>query len=98
MKFEDAKKRAEELRPLLQYYTKKYFDDEQVVSDYEYDMLMRELKNIEKEYPELITKDSPTQRVGASIKKGFEKITHEVPLQSLQDVFSFFYGGFYLSE
>ena len=89
MKFEDAKKRAEELRPLLQYYTKKYFDDEQVVSDYEYDMLMRELKNIEKEYPELITKDSPTQRVGASIKKGFEKITHEVPLQSLQDVFSF---------
>ena len=89
MKFEDAKKRAEELCPLLQYYTKKYFDDEQVVSDYEYDMLMRELKNIEKEYPELITKDSPTQKVGASIKKGFEKITHEVPLQSLQDVFSF---------
>ena len=89
MNFEEAKKRAEELRPLLQYYTKKYFDDEQVVSDYEYDMLMRELKQIEKDYPELITKDSPTQKVGASIKKGFEKVTHEVPLQSLQDVFSF---------
>mgnify|MGYP000139376243 FL=1 len=90
MEFEQAKKRAEELKPLLQYYTKKYFDDEQVVSDYEYDMLMRELKQIEKEYPELITSDSPTQRVGVgSIKKGFEKGTHEVPLQSLQDVFTF---------
>ncbi len=89
MDFEQAKKRAEELRPLLKYYTQKYFDDEQVVSDYEYDMLMRELKQIEKEYPELITEDSPTQRVGASIKKGFEKVTHEVPLQSLQDVFTF---------
>ncbi len=86
---EQAKKRAEELRPLLKYYTQKYFDDEQVVSDYEYDMLMRELKQIEKEFPELITEDSPTQRVGSSIKKGFEKVTHEVPLQSLQDVFSF---------
>ena len=89
MEINEARKRAEELRPLLKYYTQKYFDDEQVVSDYEYDMLMRELKQIEKEYPELITKDSPTQRVGASIKKGFEKVTHEVPLQSLQDVFSF---------
>ncbi len=89
MNFEQVKKRAEELRPLLQYYTQKYFDDEQVVSDYEYDMLMRELKQIEKEYPELITKDSPTQRVGSSIKKGFAKVTHEVPLQSLQDVFTF---------
>ncbi len=90
MNFEQAKKRAEELKPLLQYYTKKYFDDEQVVSDYEYDMLMRELKQIEKEYPELITEDSPTQRVGTgAIKKGFEKVTHEVPLQSLQDVFTF---------
>lgn len=89
MELEQAKKRAEELRPLLQYYTQKYFDDEQVVSDYEYDMLMRELKQIEREYPELITPDSPTQKVGASIKKGFEKVTHEVPLQSLQDVFSF---------
>ena len=89
VEFEQAKKRAEELKPLLKYYTQKYFDDEQVVSDYEYDMLMRELKGIEKEYPELITKDSPTQKVGASIKKGFEKVTHEVPLQSLQDVFSF---------
>ena len=90
MEFEQAKKRAEELKPLLRYYTKKYFDDQQVISDYEYDMLMRELKQIEKTYPELITSDSPTQRVGVgSVEKGFEKVTHEVPLQSLQDVFTF---------
>ena len=86
MEFEQAKNRVEELVPLLKYYTQKYFDDEQVVSDYEYDMLMRELKQIEAQYPELIREDSPTQKVGASIKKGFEKVTHEVPLQSLQDV------------
>ncbi len=89
MEFEQAKSRVEELVPLLKYYTQKYFDDEQVVSDYEYDMLMRELKALEAKYPELIREDSPTQKVGASIKKGFEKVTHEVPLQSLQDVFNF---------
>ena len=89
MDLEQAKKRVEELVPLLKYYTQMYFDDKQVVSDYEYDMLMRELKQIEAEFPELIRKDSPTQRVGSSIKKGFEKVTHEVPLQSLQDVFTF---------
>ena len=89
MEFEQAKNRVEELVPLLKFYTQKYFDDEQVVSDYEYDMLMRELKQIEAQYPDLVRKDSPTQKVGASIKKGFEKVTHEVPLQSLQDVFTF---------
>ena len=88
MKKEDAIKRLSELKPLLDYYTKKYFDDEQVVSDFEYDMLMLELKGIEKEFPDLITMDSPTQKVGASIKKGFQKIEHEVPLLSLQDVFN----------
>ena len=89
MEFDQAKERVEELVPLLKYYTQKYFDDEQVVSDYEYDMLMRELKEIEAKYPKLIREDSPTQRVGASIKKGFAKVTHEVPLQSLQDVFTY---------
>lgn len=89
MELEQAKKRVEELVPLLKYYTQMYFDDKQVVSDYEYDMLMRELKQLEAEFPELIREDSPTQRVGSSIKKGFEKVTHEVPLQSLQDVFTF---------
>ena len=89
MEREQARKRVEELVPLLKYYTQMYFDDKQVVSDFEYDMLMMELKGIEKEFPDLIREDSPTQKVGASIKKGFKKVTHEVPLQSLQDVFSF---------
>ena len=89
MEHEPARKRVEELVPLLKYYTQMYFDDKQVVSDFEYDMLMKELKGIEKEFPDLIREDSPTQKVGASIKKGFKKVTHEVPLQSLQDVFSF---------
>ena len=89
MNKEEAKKRVDELVPLLKYYTQMYFDDKQVVSDYEYDMLMKELKGIEAEFPDLIREDSPTQRVGSSIKKGFEKVTHEIPLQSLQDVFSF---------
>lgn len=89
MDFEQAKSRVDELVPLLKYYTQKYFDDEQVVSDYEYDMLMRELKQIEAQYPELIREDSPTQKIGANIKKGFEKVTHEIPLQSLQDVFTY---------
>ncbi len=90
MNLEQAKNRTEELKPLLKYYTQKYYDDEQVISDHEFDMLMLELKQIEKEYPELITPDSPTQNIGTgSTKKGFEKVEHEVPLQSLQDVFSF---------
>lgn len=89
MNKEDAKKRIDELVPQLKYYTQMYFDDKQVVSDFEYDMLMKELKNIEAQFPDLIREDSPTQSVGASIKKGFTKVTHEIPLQSLQDVFSF---------
>ena len=84
-----AEKRINELVPLLKHYTQTYFDDKQVVSDFEYDMLMLELKNLEKEFPELILKDSPTQKVGSSIKKGFKEVTHEVPLLSLQDVFNF---------
>ena len=84
-----AEKRINELVPLLKHYTQAYFDDKQVVSDFEYDMLMLELKNLEKEFPELILKDSPTQKVGSSIKKGFKEVTHEVPLLSLQDVFNF---------
>ena len=52
-------------------------------------MMMNELKNLEKQFPDLITKDSLTQKVGGTVKEGFEKVMHSVPLQSLQDVFSF---------
>ena len=86
----EAKKRIEELREKTEYYAKKYYDeDKPEISDFEYDMLMVELRNLEKEYPEFISKDSLTQKVGGHIKEGFQKVTHEVPLQSLQDVFRF---------
>ena len=86
----EPKERAEELREKLDYYSKLYYDeDNSPLSDYDYDMMMNELKKIEKEHPELITKDSPTQHVGGHVREDFEKVTHEVPLKSLQDIFSF---------
>ncbi len=90
MKQEEAKKRIEELRNLSEYYAKKYYDDDSPeISDFEYDMLMLELRNLEKEYPEFLSKESLTQKVGGHVKKGFKEVIHEVPLQSLQDVFNF---------
>ena len=90
MKETEAKKRIKELREITAYHAKKYYDeDSPEISDFEYDMLMNELKNLERQFPELITEDSLTQKVGGTVKEGFEKVTHEVPLQSLQDVFDF---------
>ena len=90
MEKEKAKKRIEELRNILEYHANKYYnEDNPEISDFEYDMLMVELRNLEKEYPELISKTSLTQKVGGKVKEGFKKVEHEVPLQSLQDVFSF---------
>lgn len=84
-----AKQRIEELRNQVEYHAKKYYDnDAPEISDFEYDMLMVELRNLEKEFPEYQSKESLTQKVGGHVKEGFEKVTHEVPLQSLQDVFS----------
>ena len=86
----EAKKRIIELRAILEYHARKYYDeDSPEISDYEYDMLMNELKALEREFPEFITKDSLTQKVGGTVKEGFEKVEHEVPLQSLQDVFDY---------
>ena len=90
MNKEQAKKRIDELNKLTAYYAKKYYDDDDPeISDFEYDMLMVELRNLEKEYPEFIEKESLTQHVGGNVKEGFEKVEHEVPLQSLQDIFNF---------
>ena len=90
MNKKQAEKRVKELRAILDYHAKKYYDeDSPEISDFEYDMLMNELKNLEKEFPEFITKDSLTQKVGGNVKEGFEKVEHVVPLQSLQDVFSY---------
>lgn len=86
----EAKKRIEELRKKTEYYAGKYYDDDKPeISDFEYDMLMVELRNLESEFPDLKSEDSLTEKVGGHVKEGFKKVNHEVPLQSLQDVFSF---------
>ena len=78
------------LRRELEYHNKLYYvDDAPVISDYEYDMLMQKLKLLESEHPELITPDSPTQRVGGAALSKFEAVRHQVPLESLTDVFSY---------
>lgn len=85
---EEAKKRILELREKTEYYAGKYYDeDSPEISDFEYDMMMLDLRNLEREFPDLIDKDSLTQKVGGHVKEGFEKVEHVVPLQSLQDVF-----------
>ena len=68
MNKEQAKKRIQELREKTEYYAKKYYDDDNPdISDFEYDMLMVELRNLEKEYPEFISKESLTQKVGGNV-------------------------------
>lgn len=85
-----AEKRIKELRKQVEYHAKRYYDDDNPeITDFEYDMMMLELRTLESQFPELITKDSLTQKVGGTVKEGFQKVEHEVPLQSLQDVFDF---------
>ena len=79
-----AKLRAE-LNEHNYYY---YVLDAPVISDFEYDKMLRELEDLEAAHPELVTPDSPTQRVGGKALDSFQQVTHRVPLQSLQDVFS----------
>ena len=87
---EQSTKRAQELRDKLNYYSKKYYvDDDPEIEDYEYDMLQRELKAIEEKYPDLVSPDSPTVRVGGSAENLFAKVEHRVRMESLQDAFGF---------
>ena len=79
-----------ELVELIKYHNNRYYNmDEPEISDYEYDMLMQDLKKMEKEHPELVTKDSPTMKVGGEAKRtAGVLIKHRVPMLSLQDVFN----------
>ncbi len=84
----EAAARAEELRQQINYHNYRYYVlDQPVASDAEYDRLMRELLAIEEEHPELVTPDSPTQRVGAAPATAFRSYTHRVPMLSLSNVF-----------
>lgn len=86
----DIQQEINRLRRELEYHNKLYYVmDAPVISDYEYDMLMQRLKALEAEHPELITPDSPTQRVGGQALSQFEPVQHQVPLESLTDVFSY---------
>ena len=86
---EQIKKELKELRKKIEYHNKLYYEqDKPEISDYEYDKLTQRLRKIEKEHPELITKDSPSQKVGGKVNSMFSAVTHDVQMQSLQDVFS----------
>ncbi len=83
-----AAERAEELREELRYHNYRYYVlDSPVISDAEYDRMMRELQEIEDEYPELVTSDSPTRRIGAEPKDELGTVAHRQPMMSLQSVF-----------
>lgn len=82
--------RIEELRKTIEYHSRLYYiDNSPVISDYEYDMLYRELENLEAEHPEYVSETSPTRRVGGDVSSQFAEVIHTVPLGSLKDVFSF---------
>ena len=90
MASQEISERVEHLRKSLTYHSQRYYVyDSPEISDYEYDMMFAELKKLEEQYPELYDEASPTQRVGGKALDKFEKVTHNVKMDSLSDVFSF---------
>ena len=90
MDFQAAEKRVSELtKEITRHNYNYYVMDNPTVDDYEYDMLMQELKALENEFPQLASENSPTKRVGGIALNKFDKVTHTVQMGSLQDVFSF---------
>ena len=89
MNLEEAKVKIQELSEELRYHNDRYYNhDDPVITDYEYDAMLRDLENLEAEFPELILPDSPTQRVGGSRGEKFSPVVHTVPMESLHDSFS----------
>ena len=85
----EARDRIKELTEILNRANHRYYVlDDPEITDYEYDRMLRELEELEAKYPEFLRPDSPTQRVGGEALSQFQKISHPVPLMSLQDVFS----------
>ncbi len=85
----DYREQMKELRDTLNRHGYRYYVlDDPEISDYEYDHMLRQLEDLEREHPEEVTPDSPTQRIGGKILTQFEPVEHAVPLESLQDVFS----------
>ncbi|MBR5135321.1 MAG: hypothetical protein IKV35_06955, partial [Clostridia bacterium] len=89
VEFSAAQKRIEELKTLIDYHSDRYYNqDAPEIEDDEFDALTRELRLLEEEHPSLVTEDSYTQRVHGTVSTQFAPVHHEVPLLSLQDVFS----------
>ena len=85
---QQAQERVKELRRVIQYHNHRYYNEDQPeISDAEYDLLVRELIHLEQEYPDLVTPDSPTQRVGGEPAAGFTKVRHEIPMLSLGNAY-----------
>ena len=85
----DVKQKIDDLREKIEFYNKKYHEeDESLISDYDYDMLVKELINLETEYPEYDSPYSPSKKTGGKALDKFEKVTHKVPLGSLANVYS----------
>ena len=85
----DDRQEIEALRAELERANYEYYVmDNPSMSDYDFDHKLRRLEELEADHPELITPDSPTQRVGGKAAEGFQEVVHRVPLESLQDVFS----------
>jgi len=86
---EEVKKRIEKLREEIRYHDYKYYvENNPEISDYEYDLLVRELKSLEERYPSLKSPDSPTQRVGGAPVEEFPVVEHEIPMLSLDNTYS----------
>lgn len=85
----EIEQKINDLRATLRYHSDRYYnDDSPEIEDYEYDMMMRELKALEEEYPQYDSVDSPTKRVGGKADNSFESVVHTVRMESLQDAFS----------
>jgi DNA ligase (NAD+) len=85
----DAAQRIEKLRETIRYHDRKYYvEDAPEISDHEYDLLMKELEDLEKKHPDLVTPDSPTQRVGGEPLKAFAQVRHEIPMTSISNTYS----------
>ncbi|MBP1571471.1 MAG: NAD-dependent DNA ligase LigA, partial [Oscillospiraceae bacterium] len=90
MELKAAQEKLNSLKQLVEYHSDLYYNQNRnEISDYEYDMLMQQIKNIEAQFPQLITEDSPTQRVQGLANSTFEKVTHQVKMESLLDAFSY---------
>lgn len=89
MEFKTIQEEINYLKEKIAYYSAKYYtEDISEISDFEYDMIYRRLETLEDENPQFKTEDSPTNKIGGDIYNNFEPVTHRVPMESLQDVFS----------